>query len=241
MNPIIFKNITHKYISAVVLNNISLEIEENLITVMVGRSGGGKSTLLQIINGLIKPTSGEVYVLGKPLDYTRISEIRLQIGYAVQGTSLFPHMTIYENISILGRISNNHINGLNERTDALIKLVNLNQEYLQKYPYQLSGGEQQRVGLCRAIFLNPKIFLLDEAFGALDAITRNEVHAELLKLQKFEPRTIVMVTHDLREALKLGDRIMIVEKGEVQQFGTKDEILNSPANDFVRDFIRTQR
>ena len=241
MNPIIFKNINHRYTTDVVLKDISLEIEKNLITVMVGRSGGGKSTLLQIINGLIKPTSGEVYVLGKTLDYNRISELRLKIGYAVQGTSLFPHMTVYENISILGRISNNHVNGVRERTDALIKLVNLNQEYLDKYPFQLSGGEQQRVGLCRAIFLNPKIFLLDEAFGALDAITRNEIHTELLRLQKFEPRTIVMVTHDLREALKLGDRIMIVEKGEVQQFGTKAEILNNPVNDFVREFIQTQR
>ena len=241
MNPIIFKNITHSYTSDVVLNDISFEIEENLITVMVGRSGGGKSTLLQIINGLIIPTSGEVFVLGKPLDYTRITEIRLNIGYAVQGTNLFPHMTVFENISILGRISDHHSNGLKDRTDSLMKLVNLNPEYLEKYPYQLSGGEQQRVGLCRAIFLNPKIFLLDEAFGALDAFTRSEIHTELLKLQKFEPRTIVMVTHDLREALKLGDRIMIVEKGAIQQFGTKDEILNNPVNDFVREFIQTQK
>ncbi len=161
MNPIIFKKITHKYGETTVLNDISFEIEENLITVLIGRSGGGKSTLLQIINGLIIPTSGEVEVSGKPLDYKNIIETRLNIGYSVQGTCLFPHMTIYENISLLGKISGNGVTDLMERTEGLMKLVTLDNGYLTKYPYQLSGGEQQRVGLCMAIFLYPEIFLLD--------------------------------------------------------------------------------
>lgn len=240
MNPIIFRNITHFYSGSEVVKSVSFEIEKNLITAIIGRSGAGKSTLLQIINGLIVPTSGEVLVFEKPLDYNRINEIRLHIGYSVQGTGLFPHMTVYENISILGRITKRPESEIEARINLLMKLVDLNTDFITKYPYQLSGGEEQRVGICRSMLLNPEIFLLDEAFSALDINTRNEIHKEVLKLQQFEPRTIVMVTHDLREALKLGDRIMVVEKGEIQQYGTKEEILKNPANSFVKEFVQIQ-
>jgi osmoprotectant transport system ATP-binding protein len=224
-----------------VLNDISFFIEENIITAVIGRSGGGKSTLLQIINGLIKPTSGEVYVYGDKLDYDNINELRLNIGYSVQGTGLFPHMTAYENIFLPARICKRQAIDIEERIDMLMNLVDLPQGYKKKYPYQLSGGEQQRVGLCRAMILNPKIFLLDEAFAALDPTTKNEIHTEFIKLQKFEPRTIVLVTHDLNEALKLGDKIVILEGGVIQQIGIKDDIINKPANQFVTDFINSQK
>jgi osmoprotectant transport system ATP-binding protein len=241
LNPIIFTNISHSYSGVPVLDDISFEIEENIITAIIGRSGAGKSTLLQMMNGLIAPLSGEIRIFGSKIDYKKINELRLNIGYAVQGTALFPHMTVYDNISLLGRISGKAKEEIGERVDVLMKLVDLDPAFKTKYPYQLSGGEQQRVGLCRAILLNPKLFLLDEAFGALDPSTRQEIHEQLLKLQKFEPRTIVLVTHDLQEAYNLGDRIMILENGIIQQYGMKEDIANNPENDFVRQFVRTLR
>jgi len=256
LKPIIFKNVSHRYNGLAsaefpaggagtpgeddVLRNLSFEIEENIITAVIGRSGGGKSTLLQIINGLVVPVSGEVFVFGNILNYHKINELRLQIGYSVQGTGLFPHMTVFENIFLPARISKRPKGEIDERIDMLMKQVDLRPEFKFKYPHQLSGGEQQRVGICRAMVLNPGIFLLDEAFGALDPSTRGEIHKEVLRLQQFEPRTIVMVTHDLHEAIKLGDSIMLIEKGVIQQYGTKDEILNKPANQFVKNFIGSQ-
>ena len=240
LSQIKFHNVTHEYGGVKALDNVSFELDENKITAIIGKSGSGKSTLLQIINGLIVPSSGDVYVYGEKLDYDSINETRLKIGYSVQGTGLFPHMTIYDNIALPGKITNRLKHEIEKRTDLLMSFVSLSPGFKTKYPYQLSGGEQQRVGICRAMLLNPKIFLLDEAFGALDPTTRTEIHKEFLKLQEFEPRTIVLVTHDFREALKLADNIMFLEKGVIQQFGTKDEFLNNPANDFVKDFVKSQ-
>jgi osmoprotectant transport system ATP-binding protein len=240
MSLVNFNNVSHKYNGRTALENLVFTVDDNKITAIIGRSGSGKSTLLQIINGLVKPTSGDVNVFGEPIDYSKINQIRLKIGYSVQGTGLFPHMTVYSNISLLGRITKQLKHTTEGRVDLLMSLVNLPPDFKTKYPYQLSGGEQQRVGICRAMLLNPPVFLLDEAFGALDPATKNEIHSELLTLQKVEPRTIILVTHDLPEAVKLADNIMILEKGVIQQYGTKNEILNSPANDFVKDFINLQ-
>ena len=240
MIPVKFENVTHLYGSVQVLENLNFEIEENIITAIIGKSGSGKSTLLQIINGLIIPSKGTVSVFGNKLDYNRIHETRLHMGYSVQGTGLFPHMTAYDNIYLLAKIAGKSKAKVDERIDMLLKFVNLDPSFKTKYPYQLSGGEQQRVGICRAMILNPKIFLLDEAFGALDPTTKFDIHRELLELQHHEPRTIVMVTHDMHEAMKLADRIMFLEKGVIQQYGSKDEFVNKPANTFVRDFINSQ-
>lgn len=239
LSKIKFNNVTHEYRGIKALDNISFELGANKITAIIGKSGSGKSTLLQIINGLIVPASGEVYVYGEKLDYNKINKTRLKIGYSVQGTGLFPHMTVYDNIALLGKITNKLKHDIERRIDLLMSFVSLNPQYKTKYPHELSGGEQQRVGICRSMILNPEIFLLDEAFGALDPATRSEIHTEFLKLQEFEPRTIVLVTHDFREALKLADNIMIIEKGVIQQFGSKEEILTKPANEFVRNFVRT--
>lgn len=240
MKPIIFNKVSHRYAKAAVLSGLTFEMEENLITAVIGKSGGGKSTLLQIINGLVVPSEGEVFVFGEKLNYNKINKTRLKIGYSVQGTGLFPHMTVFENISLLGKITDVQKEKLQSRTDYLMKLVELPQDFKSKYPYELSGGEQQRTGLCRAMFLNPPVFLLDEAFAALDPSTKNEIHKEFLKIQKAEPRTIVIVSHDLAEAVKLADKIMVLHEGTIQQYGTKDEILNNPANEFVKDFINSQ-
>lgn len=240
MSLIKFDSVSHYYNNIAALAGVSFSVEDNKITAIIGRSGSGKSTLLQIINGLIHPSEGIVEVFGTRLSYSKINQARLKIGYSVQGTGLFPHMTVYNNISLLGRITGQKRHVTEIRVDTLMSLVNLPPEFKTKYPYQLSGGEQQRVGIYRAMLLNPPIFLLDEAFGALDPTTRNEIHTELLNLQKIEPRTIVMVTHDLPEAMKLADNIMVLEKGDIQQYGTKQEILSKPANDFVRNYINSQ-
>jgi len=239
MSIIRFDNVSHKYNGTNALSGISFDIAENKITAIIGRSGGGKSTILQIINGLIKPTEGSVNVFDKALDYSRINETRLKIGYSVQGTGLFPHMTVYENLSLPGKITKMLKHLIEHRIDALMSQVDLPPAYKTKYPFELSGGEQQRVGLCRSMLLNPPVFLLDEAFAALDPTTRNEIHKEFLKLQEFEPRTIVMVTHDINEAIKLGDDLMIIEKGLMQQYGGKNDVLNNPKSDFVKNYINS--
>jgi len=237
---IFFNNVSHSYDGVGVLRHVTLKFHKNIITAIIGKSGSGKSTLLQMINGLIIPQQGQINVFGKQINYQQLIQLRLKMGYAVQGTGLFPHMTVFENIALLARVNNYDSNQIESRTRELLQFVDLDEAFLKKYPYQLSGGEQQRVGICRAMILKPAIFLLDEAFGALDPTTRGEIHREFLKLQEAEPRTVVMVTHDLNEAAKLAQNILILNDGIVQQFGTTYEILNSPANSFVRDFIQSQ-
>jgi osmoprotectant transport system ATP-binding protein len=164
----------------------------------------------------------------------------LRLGYAVQGTGLFPHLTVEANITLLARLNKWDAERIKARTEELMELVNLPLSYVQRYPHELSGGEQQRVGLCRAMILNPQVFLLDEPFGALDPITRNEIQREFLHLQRSEARTIILVTHDLREALKLAQRLVILDQGRLVQHGTCAEILENPANGFIRSFFQSQ-
>ncbi|MBL8015884.1 MAG: ATP-binding cassette domain-containing protein [Ignavibacteria bacterium] len=241
MNLIQFEKVSHFYNNKAALKDLSFEIEDKKITAIIGKSGSGKSTLLQIINGLIRPSRGTVKVFGTPLDYSRLIELRRKIGYSVQGTGLFPHMSIYRNIALPGEISGDSKHDTERRVDTLMSFVNLPPSFKTKYPYQLSGGEQQRVGICRAMLLEPPIFLLDEAFGALDADTKKSIHSDLLELQHAEPRTIVIVTHDLNEALRLCDNMMVVHEGEIHQYGAKSEIMNNPATDFVKLFIDAHR
>lgn len=240
MFPVKFEHVSHYYGEKAAVRDVSFEIEDNLITAIIGKSGSGKSTLLQMVNGLVHPSSGKIYLFGEELDYGNIIPTRLKIGYSVQGTGLFPHMTVYENIALLAKVNGRNIAALNDRIDELMGFVNLGPEFKEKFPYQLSGGEQQRVGICRAMVMNPPIFLLDEAFGALDPTTKNEIHAELLTLQEIEPRCIIMVTHDLTEAKRLADKIMVIDEGVIQQYGDRDDVLDNPANESVKDFILSQ-
>jgi osmoprotectant transport system ATP-binding protein len=193
-----------------------------------------------MINGLMRPDSGTVRVFDEAIDYDRLVALRRQIGYALQGVGLFPHLTVRQNIIIQARLAQWPAERIDKRLHELIGFVNLVSEKLSKYPHQLSGGEQQRVGLCRAIMIDPPVVLLDEAFGALDPITRNEIHREFLHLQKIQARTIVLVTHDLREALKLADYIFILNRGVLQQSGRKRDVLSKPANPFVGEFFHDQ-
>ncbi|MCB0491523.1 MAG: ATP-binding cassette domain-containing protein [Cyclobacteriaceae bacterium] len=214
-SAILLDKVSHRYGDQVIFKKLSLEIEAEKITAILGKSGSGKSTLLQIINGLIRPYEGTVSLLGKPIDYDNIHQIRLTIGYAVQSVGLFPHLTIYENITLPGVLAGWNKEQKAKRTQELMELVNLSVEHKNKYPYQLSGGEQQRVGLCRAILLNPPFMLLDESFSSLDPETKQDIHAEVIKLQSTEPRCIVMVTHDPEEAIKLGDTQLKFENGKL--------------------------
>jgi osmoprotectant transport system ATP-binding protein len=240
MSQITLENISKFYGDQQALLDIELTFTDDVTTAVVGPSGSGKSTLLQMINGLVRPNHGTVAVFGKPIDYQRLPELRLRLGYAVQGTGLFPHLTVEANITLLARLAKWDSERIKARTEQLMTLVNLPLSYAQRYPHELSGGEQQRVGLCRAMILNPQIFLLDEPFGALDPITRNEIHREFLHLQRSEARTIVLVTHDLREALKLAQRLVVLDRGRVVQHGTGGEILENPVNEFIRSFFQSQ-
>jgi osmoprotectant transport system ATP-binding protein len=229
-------NVSHSYQGQSAIKNISLGFQENKTTAIIGKSGSGKSTLLQFFNGLIRPASGSVNIFGEALNYSQINSLRLRMGYMVQGTGLFPHLSIKQNISIAGKITNTTTNSA-QRVDELMSLVGLPSSYKKRFPYELSGGEQQRVGICRALFLNPSILLMDEPLSALDPITRQEIQTEILKLQQLQPRTILLVTHDMREAKKLADYILVIDKGEVQQYDTAEKVLQHPANVVVEKLI----
>jgi osmoprotectant transport system ATP-binding protein len=166
--------------------------------------------------------------------------LRRQIGYAVQGTGLFPHLTVERNITLLARLTGWNAERIRTRAQALMERVGLPWTFATRYPHELSGGQQQRVGLCRAMMVEPPLFLLDEPFGALDPVTRNEIQEEFLRLQKSEPRTIVLVTHDLREALRLAQQLIVLDRGRIAQHGPGEEIVNAPADEFVRHFFQTQ-
>ena len=199
-----------------VLRDVSLDFAERQVTAIVGASGCGKSTLLKLCNGLLRPDRGEVQAFGRPLDYGRLPALRRRMGYAVQGTGLFPHLTARDNIDLGARLAGWEATAIAQRIDELLGLMHLDPSLLGHYPHQLSGGQQQRVGLCRAMMLRPDILLLDEPFAAIDPITRGEIHAQLLEIMAGEPLTALLVTHDMREAMELASRIVVLNEGTVR-------------------------
>lgn len=211
------ESIYHAYGNQSIFENLSLSITEKSIIAILGKSGSGKSTLLQMMNGLVQPDRGLVTVFGEALDFNKIEELRLKIGYAVQSAGLFPHLIVEKNILLPGIIAKRSAAQLQTRLSELLGRVNLPQSFKSKYPSELSGGEQQRVGLCRAILLNPPIVLLDEPFSALDDETKNEIHNQFLAIQKAEPRTIILVTHNNHEAEKLAESIFLIEDKKLKQ------------------------
>lgn len=238
MSNIIFNNVSHYYGSKAAVKGLNFTFEDRKITAILGKSGSGKSTLLQIINGLIKPTEGSISVFGEKLNYKSLSIIRLKMGYSVQGTGLFPHLSIYDNIAILGKITGLSKHEIERRVDTLMSFVNLSPEFKTKFPHQLSGGQQQRAGLCRAMLLNPPVFLLDETFGALDDETKSEIHNEFLLMQKSEPRTVVLVTHNIDEAFKLADNIILMDAGEIKQHAAKAEVLKTAHHSYLNQYLK---
>ena len=220
------------------LKNINLTINESEITVFIGPSGSGKTTLLKMINRLEDNTTGEVKINGKNVKEYNIHKMRWDIGYALQQVALFPHMNVEENIAIVPELKKWKKEKINARIDELLNMVGLEPEkYRKRKPSELSGGEAQRVGIARALAADPKIILMDEPFSALDPITRASLQEDVKKLQKQINKTIVFVTHDIEEAFLLGDKICIIQDGELIQTGTKQEIISNPKNDFVKKFI----
>ncbi|MFW5709609.1 MAG: betaine/proline/choline family ABC transporter ATP-binding protein [Chloroflexota bacterium] len=240
---IIFNNVVKEYPNGFrAVNNLDLEVPDGEITVLIGPSGCGKTTSMRMINRLISITSGEILIDGRDNRDLPAEELRRKIGYAIQQIGLFPHMTVYENIAIVPRLLKWEEPRIRRRVDELLELVGLDPDiYRDSYPRQLSGGQQQRVGVARALGADPPIMLMDEPFGAIDPITREILQDEFLQIQERVGKTIVFVTHDIDEAIKMGDRIAILREGQVVQFDTPDTILAHPANKFVRDFVGTDR
>ncbi|MBQ8647409.1 MAG: ABC transporter ATP-binding protein [Oscillospiraceae bacterium] len=239
-----FRKVSKRYPGAAepVLREVSFEIPKGQLTVFVGPSGCGKTTSLKMINRLIEPTEGEILVNGQNILQQDPIALRRSIGYVVQSTGLLPHLTIRENIEIVARLGGKKPAELLDSTVRLMHMVNLPPEqYLHRYPRQLSGGQQQRVGVARAFAADPEIILMDEPFSALDPITRTQLQDELLQLQEKLQRTIVFVTHDMDEAIRIADRIAIMNKGQLVQYDTPEHILKHPADEFVDRFVDTSR
>jgi osmoprotectant transport system ATP-binding protein len=225
------------------VNDLSLAVPAGKICVLVGPSGCGKTTSLKMVNRLIEPTSGEILIDGVDAATRDVTELRRGIGYVIQSTGLFPHQTIGENVAVVPRLLGWDAARRRERTDELLGLVGLDPaRYRDRYPSQLSGGERQRVGVARALAADPPVMLMDEPFGAVDPIVRERLQDEFLRLQHELAKTILFVTHDIDEAIKMGDLVAVMQVGGVlAQYGTPDEILSNPASDFVARFVGADR
>lgn len=223
------------------VNDLNIKIEKGEFICFIGPSGCGKTTTMKMINRLIEPTEGKIWINDKNIFEEDPVKLRRSIGYVIQQIGLMPHMTIQENIVLVPKLLKWSEEKKRERAQELIKLVDLPEEFLDRYPYELSGGQQQRIGVLRALAADQDLILMDEPFGALDPITRDALQEQFKNLQRELGKTIIFVTHDMDEALKLADRIVIMHSGEIIQFDTPDEILRNPATDFVADFIGKER
>lgn len=237
-----FKNVSKYFKDKAILKEIHMKINRGEFAVLIGPSGCGKTTTLKMINKLTTNTSGNIYVNGKDISKQDTIELRRSMGYVIQQTGLFPHLTVGENIGLIPKLQKWSENKIKERTIELLSMVGMKaEEYIDRYPSELSGGQQQRIGVARAFATNPDIILMDEPFSALDPITRSQLQDELFNLQQELKKTIVFVTHDMDEALKLGDRICIMKDGKILQFDTPEQILKSPADEFVEEFVGKNR
>ncbi|WP_026881900.1 betaine/proline/choline family ABC transporter ATP-binding protein [Clostridium akagii] len=238
-----FKNVSKVVAGGkTLLKDINLNIEKGELVVLIGPSGCGKTTTLKLINKLITASSGEILIDGKNIENEDKIKLRRNMGYVIQQTGLLPHFTVKENIELIPSVEKMDSQKISARTLELLKMVDMEpEEYMDKYPNQLSGGQQQRVGIARAFAMDPEIILLDEPFSALDPITRNQLQDAVFNIQQNLKKTIVFVTHDMDEALKLADKICFIEEGQIVQFDTPENILKTPANDFVKNFIGEDR
>lgn len=222
-------------------NKVDMHIKDGEICVLLGPSGCGKTTTLKMINKIVEPTSGEIFINGECVTKLENVELRRKIGYVIQQIGLFPNMTVKENILVVPKMLNWSKEDMEKRAIELIDMITLDRAYLDMYPKELSGGQQQRVGVARALAANPPVMLMDEPFGAIDPINREIIQDEFLNIQKKIKKTIVMVSHDIDEAIKMADKVAIFNDGVLQQFDTPDNILAHPANKFVEDFVGKDR
>ncbi len=237
-----FENVVKNYKTTNVINGISFEIKQGELVVLIGPSGCGKTTTLKMINKLISPNSGQIFINDQDIAGQDAIELRRKIGYVIQQTGLFPHFTVKENIEIVPRLQKLPYEVIEKNTRNLLKMVGLDPTtYMDRYPIQLSGGQNQRIGVARAFATDPEIILMDEPFSAVDPITRQQLQDELVNLQAQLKKTIVFVTHDMDEALKIADKICILKDGEIIQYDTPEQILKYPINEFVSEFVGKNR
>lgn len=237
-----FEGVTKQYEQSLALDGLTLTIPDNGLFVLVGPSGSGKTTTVKMINRLIEPTSGTIKIDGQPINQMDLQTLRLNIGYVLQNIALFSHLTIEENITIQLEVLKWTKADRQKRARELLEMVHLDpDQYASRYPSELSGGQQQRIGIIRALATSPKVILMDEPFSALDPVTRTQLQDLVLSLQKQLHNTVVFVTHDMKEALRLGDEIAVMRQGSIQQVGTAKAIFNQPKNEFVREFFDIER
>lgn len=237
-----FSHIRKSYGDTVIIPDLNLQVEKGEFVTIVGSSGCGKTTALKMINGLYEPTSGDIFVNGENIKNIDMINLRRSIGYAIQGSVLFPNMTVEENISYVPSLWNkNDKEKTKKAVDKWMEVIGLDSSMKDRYPSELSGGQQQRVGIARALAASPDILLMDEPFGAVDAITREQLQNELKSLHKKTGITILFVTHDIEEALKLGTKVLVMDKGEIEQYAKPCDIVRNPATDFVKKLVEKQR
>ncbi len=240
MSMIEIRNVTKRYGTAAVVDDVSMDVEKGSITAVVGTSGSGKSTLMRMINRLVQITSGEIFVGGRNIMDVPVTELRRKIGYAIQGHGLFPHRTVSQNIATVPQLLGWDTAKIKSRVEELLGLFNLDPAaFAEKYPHQLSGGQQQRVGVARALAAEPELLLMDEPFGALDPVIRGKAQDDLLAIQKQFGTTVVLVTHDMDEAFHLGNQIAVMSAGKLVQCSTPEKILTEPADPFVQQLTGT--
>lgn len=236
------KNLSKSFNGKIAVDNISFIVGEGETFVLLGTSGCGKTSTLRMINCLVEPTSGEIKINGKNIREKRPEDLRKQIGYVIQSVGLFPHYTVEENIAVVPKLLNWNRKEISNRVYSLMEMIGLPpNEFVKRYPHELSGGEKQRVGLARALAADPPVVLLDEPFGALDPITRRQIRKEFITLESLLKKTMVLVTHDVFEAFELGEKICIMDNGKIQQIGTQKELLFNPANLFVKTFFEADK
>ncbi|QNF33333.1 ABC transporter ATP-binding protein [Adhaeribacter swui] len=235
------KHVSKTYGPVKAVQDISFTVDEGETLILLGTSGCGKTTVLRMLNKLIEPTTGAIFLKNQPISAIPAEQLRRSMGYVLQHTGLFPHYTVAENMAIVPRQLKWDTHRIKSRAVELIEKLHLSEEHLHLYPDQLSGGQQQRVGIARALMADPPVLLLDEPFGALDPITRTHIRQEFLQLDELKRKTVIMVTHDITEAFELGDRICLMQQGQIEQLGTPEELIFNPQSNFVASFLQEQQ
>ncbi|MDJ0625336.1 MAG: ABC transporter ATP-binding protein [Candidatus Caenarcaniphilales bacterium] len=236
-----FQKVTKKFNDSYALKEINLNFDGNKTTVLIGSSGCGKSTILKLISGLLSPDSGQIKFNGEELNPVSLREIRRKIGFVIQGGGLFPHLTAKENVILMAKELRKTKKEIQAKLEELLETCHFKKDFLGHYPSELSGGQIQRVALIRSLMLDPKVLLLDEPLGALDPVIRSSLQEELRETFRQLRKTVIFVTHDMAEAEFFGDNIILMKRGEIVQLGTIKEIISNPKNDYVSEFLNSQR
>lgn len=238
MNVIEYQDISMSYGDKCIIKSFSLQVEQGEFVSIIGSSGCGKTTLLKMVNGLVVPTNGSIYVHGKQIQQEDIISLRRNIGYCIQGSVLFPHLNVEQNIAYVPNLLNKKNKDKTKKAiEKWMKIVGLEEELRQRYPDELSGGQQQRVGIARALAASPDILLMDEPFGAVDEITRASLQDEIKRIHLETGITILFVTHDIKEALKLGTKVLVMDQGVKQQYASPHKIIEEPATPYVKKLL----